>query len=158
MGVSTIIPNEYINNPVVKMSFYRRIADIETIEDKNSIEQELIKRFGKIDESVNNLLQIALIKVSCKKLNIQKLEKKGENIFIKFFNDKIHNSEKLIDYILKHPNEFKLSGNNILYLAFIFININYRFSLSLSKSVSKIQCFVLYNLFFQYNKIIVKIS
>ena len=33
-----------------------------------------------------------------------------------FFNDKIHNYEKLINYILKHPNEFKLSGNNILYL------------------------------------------
>lgn len=116
LGVSTIIPSEYINNPVVKMSFYRRIADIETVDDKNSIEQELIKRFGKIIESVNNLLQIALIKVSCKKLNIQRLEKKGENISIKFFNDKIYNSEKLIDYILKHPNEFKLSGNNILYL------------------------------------------
>lgn len=116
LGVSTIIPSEYINNPVVKMSFYRRIADIETVDDKNNIEQELIKRFGKIIESVNNLLQIALIKVSCKKLNIQRLKKKEENISIKFFNDKIYNSEKLIDYILKHPNEFKLSGNNILYL------------------------------------------
>jgi transcription-repair coupling factor (superfamily II helicase) len=62
------------------MSFYRRIADIETAQDKQEIENELIRRFGKINESINNLMMIALLKKECKKYNIYKLEKVSNNI------------------------------------------------------------------------------
>lgn len=133
LGVSTIIPSDYIENQVVKMSFYRRIADIETIEDKNAIEKEMLNRFGRLDDSVENLLNISLIKVKCKKINVQKMEKVGENILIKFFNDKAKNPEKLIDYVFSHTNEFRLNGNNLLYLdkkkSNIFERCNYLLTL-----------------------------
>lgn len=116
LGLSTIISNNYIENPVIKMSFYRRIADIETLEDKKILEDEMKRRFGDLEESVKNLLEISILKAECKKLNIQKLEKKGENILVSFFRNKCKKPQELIDYILKHNNEFKLNNNSILYL------------------------------------------
>ena len=114
LGLSTIIPNDYISDKVVKMSFYRRIADIETVQDKEEIENELIRRFGKINESVNNLIMIALLKKECKKYNICKLEKVSNNILISFHNNKFAKSDELFQYIIQNPNIFKVQNDNIL--------------------------------------------
>ena len=42
---------------------YKRIADIETVAEKDDILDELIDRFGEPPQSVCNLLDIALLKV-----------------------------------------------------------------------------------------------
>ena len=114
LGLSTIIPSDYISDKVLKMSFYRRIADIETLQDKQEIEEELIRRFGKINESVNNLIQIALLKRECKKFNICKLEKVANNLLISFHNNEFNKPEELFQFIMKNPNVFKIQKNTIL--------------------------------------------
>lgn len=114
LGLSTIIPSDYISDKVLKMSFYRRIADIDSTQDKQEIETELIRRFGKINESVNNLIRIALLKKECKKYNICKLEKVSNSLLISFHNNKFNKSEELFQFILKNPNVFKIQKNNIL--------------------------------------------
>lgn len=123
LGLSTIISNDYISDKVLKMSFYRRIGDIKTIKDKYEIENELIKRFGKIEESVENLLNIILLKTECKKLNICKLEKNANGILISFYNNFFKQSEKLFQYLMQNKNDFKLQGQNLLYIKNENINI-----------------------------------
>lgn len=114
LGLSTIIPSDYISDKVLKMSFYRRIADIETINDKKEIEEELIRRFGKVNESVENLIQIALLKKDCKKYNINKIEKIANNLIISFHNNEFKKPEELFNFIMKNPQIFKIQKNNTL--------------------------------------------
>ena len=62
------IPDTYIVNEVQKLNIYKRIAGIETIEQKSDMEDELLDRFGTIPKAVENLLRIALVRVKAHKL------------------------------------------------------------------------------------------
>lgn len=113
--VSTIIPNDYIDNINIKMKYYRRIADISTVDDKDKIEQELQKEYGIVPDSVVNLLNISLLKIRCKKLNIQKLEKQDDCIVIYFYKNKFAKPDKLVDLSFKNWRTIKLKQDKLLY-------------------------------------------
>ena len=115
INVSTIIPNNYIDNINIKMKYYRRIADICTVDDKDKIEQELQKEYGTLPDSVVNLLNISLLKIRCKKLNIQKLEKQDNCIVIYFYKNKFAKPDKLIDLSFKNWRVIKLKQDKLLY-------------------------------------------
>ena len=62
IGISSFIPNSYIENEDQKMESYRNIAMCRTKEDLKNIEEDLIDRYGKMPEEVTNLLGVARIK------------------------------------------------------------------------------------------------
>ena len=62
MEVDAYIPASYIKSEALKLEMYKRIADIENEEERNDRQDELRDRFGPYPESVNNLMEIALIK------------------------------------------------------------------------------------------------
>lgn len=63
LKVDGFIPPDYIANEFQKLDVYKRIADIETVAEKDDMLDELIDRFGEPPKSVCNLLDIALLKV-----------------------------------------------------------------------------------------------
>ena len=60
--VDAFIPVSYIKNELQKLDIYKRIAEIETEEEKSDMIDELVDRFGEPPGSVHNLLTIALLK------------------------------------------------------------------------------------------------
>ena len=56
------IPESYIRNEVQKLDMYKRIALLQTEEELSELQDELIDRFGDIPQSVNRLLEIALLR------------------------------------------------------------------------------------------------
>lgn len=122
LNISTIIPTDYIDNINIKMKFYKRIADIENENEFIKIKNELIKNYGNLPNSVENLLKISLIKINCKKLNIQKLINKDNGILITFYENKFVKSEQLIKYIFSN-DIIKLKQENIFYICKNNLNI-----------------------------------
>ena len=61
------VPASYIKNESIKMDVYKRIAGIETLEEYEDMQDELIDRFGDIPNQVENLLQIVLLKAAAHK-------------------------------------------------------------------------------------------
>lgn len=62
MDINAFIPAGYIVNEMQKLDIYKRIAGIETQEEYQDMQDELVDRFGDIPEPVENLLLIAYIK------------------------------------------------------------------------------------------------
>ncbi len=62
LDVDAFIPPSYIPNEFQKLDIYKRIAVIETQEEREEILEELIDRFGEPPKSVENLLTIAQLK------------------------------------------------------------------------------------------------
>jgi transcription-repair coupling factor (superfamily II helicase) len=62
------IPDTYIVNEVQKLDIYKRIAGIETQEQRADMQDELADRFGEVPQTVDNLLRISLIRVQAHKL------------------------------------------------------------------------------------------
>ncbi len=87
MDVDAFIPAEYIVNEVQKLDIYKRIASIENEKERDDMKDELLDRFGEIPRSVDNLLRIALIRVSAHALYMTEIKGKNERIIFTFRPD-----------------------------------------------------------------------
>ncbi len=68
LTVDAFVPPRYIKNEALKMDIYKRIAGIETYEEYEDMQDELIDRFGDIPQQVENLLQVVLLKTEAHKV------------------------------------------------------------------------------------------
>lgn len=82
--VSAFIPDEYIPQSSDKIMMYRQIASIENEEEYSKIVEELLDRFGDPPESVENLLDIALIKRWAGDLGFSRIKETKEAIELRY--------------------------------------------------------------------------
>ncbi len=80
LDVDAFIPASYIVNEVQKLDIYKRIAGIENTRERDDMRDELLDRFGEIPKSVDNLLRIALIRVTAHTLYMTEVKGKNEHI------------------------------------------------------------------------------
>ncbi len=64
------IPEKYVPYSSQRMGLYKRIAMIETPEDRDDIIDELIDRYGDVPKQTANLLSAALVRAAAKKCEI----------------------------------------------------------------------------------------
>ncbi len=82
LEVSAFISSEYVSNEIQKIELYKKIATIQTEEDKYDVEDELIDKYGDIPTEVYRLLDIALLKAYCNNMRIESVVQKGDIINI----------------------------------------------------------------------------
>lgn len=100
LPVNAYIPDSYIDDEIIKIEMYKKIASIENESDMNDIKDELADRFSDIPKSVNALISIAYIKTLCKQIGIEKIRMlKDEVILLPLtrYRTKEKNGYKIID-------------------------------------------------------------
>lgn len=95
LSVNAYIPSDYIEDEVLKIEIYKKIASIVTKEDKMDMEEEVIDRFGDIPKPLENLINIAYIKTIAKALRIVNIKQSGGDLTIQFKNGNDIDIEKL---------------------------------------------------------------
>ncbi len=108
LGTSVLIPDHYVEDLNVRMSLYRRLSELEEKEDIESFAAELIDRFGKLPEEVENLLDIVAIKQLCRKAGIAQVEAGPKGVVIGFHKDSPPNIEGLMKWIQSKTGTVKL--------------------------------------------------
>lgn len=73
VSIDAFIPENFITNSANRMTMYKNISSISSIEDKISLEQDLSDTFGQIPKPVLNLIDIAYAKSLAKKLKITEI-------------------------------------------------------------------------------------
>lgn len=117
LAISLLIPESYISDLALRMSFYKRIANISNAGEEENLIAELVDRFGKIPLEIFDLIKISNLKHSCAKVGISRLEMAGGGILISFKNDSFKNPDKLLALIFASKDRMKLSGNSkVLFL------------------------------------------
>jgi len=81
---SIIIPESYIYDPFERMRFYRRIASATEESELIGIRDELVDRFGKLPESVENLLKYAALRIFLWNKNVIKATVSDVGLVVKF--------------------------------------------------------------------------
>jgi transcription-repair coupling factor (superfamily II helicase) len=99
MGTSVLIPENYVEDLSVRMSLYRRLADMASAQDVEAFAAELIDRFGPIPPEVENLMDVVKIKQMCKALHIDKVEAGPKGAVIGFYKDAPPKPEVLLHWI-----------------------------------------------------------
>jgi len=74
VGVAILIPENYISDLNLRLTTYRRIADIEDDEGGNALMAELIDRFGPLPDEVRSLFEVMQIKRLCRKAHVEKVD------------------------------------------------------------------------------------
>ena len=82
MQVQAHIPESYISNLSQRLEIYRRIADIRTRDDALDVTDELIDRFGDPPESVNGLIEIALLRNLASQLGIYEIKQQNDVLLL----------------------------------------------------------------------------
>jgi len=99
LNVSSYIPDEYIENTSQKIEIYQNIALAKKEDDIVDIIDEVTDRFGTMPKEMENLLDIARIKILCKETGVFKVSQKLSNIVFSFdinlFNPEVVN--KLVE-------------------------------------------------------------
>lgn len=82
LSVNAYIPDYYIDDELIKLEMYKKIACIENKDDLSEVQYELEDRFSDIPKPVETLLNIAYIKSMCKKLKIEKVRQVKNEIIL----------------------------------------------------------------------------
>jgi transcription-repair coupling factor (superfamily II helicase) len=85
LGLDIRIPPEYIPSEALRLRTYKRIASVATDEERSAVQSELTDRFGPPPASVENLLDYAVLKSLCERLQISSVERRGPEIALKFY-------------------------------------------------------------------------
>lgn len=109
MDIDAYIPSTYITNEYQKLDMYKRIAQIRTEEEFLDLQEELMDRFGELPSSVNNLLNIALIKARCHAVYITSYVQKGSNIKMVLYQKAKINADGIPALLEKYKPNLKLT-------------------------------------------------
>ena len=116
LGISVLIPDNYVLDIELRLGLYKRIANMATEEDLEEIAVEMIDRFGPLPKEVENLLDIMKIKQQCLRAGVSKIDAGPKGIILSFHNNKFKNPDALLNYITKNPLKTKIRGDQKLVL------------------------------------------
>lgn len=108
IGTSVLIPESYVPELAVRMSLYRRLADLQEPSDIEAFAAEMIDRFGKLPAEVDNLLDIVAVKQLCKRAGISQIDAGPKGAVIGFYKDTPPNIDGLIRWIAAKGGAVKL--------------------------------------------------
>jgi transcription-repair coupling factor (superfamily II helicase) len=114
LGITIQIPTSYIDDGEVRLELYRRIAKLETQEDLEIYAAELIDRFGKMPDPMENLFDVVKLKLVAKQAYVSKIDVGTKGFLLTFYNNQPKFPEKVLEFVNKNPRLAKLKGNHQL--------------------------------------------
>lgn len=114
INVEAYIPPSYIKNHAQRLDIYKKIASIESDEEKLYVESEICDRFGDMPESVASLLMVAEIKYIAKLCGIGEITVKENQIFF-YFKEQMH-LESIANLVSEYGKQFMVSAGTKPYM------------------------------------------
>jgi transcription-repair coupling factor (superfamily II helicase) len=114
LGVSVLIPEDYVPDLDVRLGLYRRLSNLHTKVELEGFAAELIDRFGPLPREVNTLLLIVRIKEKCKLAGISRLDGGPKGATIQFHGDKFASPAGLVEFISDEKGMAKIKDNKIV--------------------------------------------
>ena len=99
LNISSYIPDNFIKDSSQKIEIYQNIALCRTEEDIQNVIDEIIDRYGKMPDELENLIEIVRIKELARKSSITKIAQRMENIVF-YFEDNNY-PENMINILIQ---------------------------------------------------------
>jgi transcription-repair coupling factor (superfamily II helicase) len=80
LAISAFINSQTVNEDRIRLELYRRLSLCQTTKEIYEIEEEMIDRFGKLDEFTKQFLELLVIKILAKEKNICQIMSYEQNI------------------------------------------------------------------------------
>src|ERR1700712_3453468 len=108
VGMPVLIPEEFVADLSVRLSLYRRLADLDTDDEIDNFAAELRDRFGVLPDEVRYLFKIAAIKAFSRRANVEKVDAGPRGVVITFRDNKFAQPDRLVYFIRQHGQAAKV--------------------------------------------------
>lgn len=112
LRIPALIPDKYIPDIRVRLSYYKSLSEISGEEELEKIEDELVDQFGKLPDEIINLMGIMLIRKFCKDLGIKEVSSGKVNVSFAFTPQTQIDVSKLVELAIKDSKKFRLTPEN----------------------------------------------
>jgi transcription-repair coupling factor (superfamily II helicase) len=99
LGMPVLIPDDYVKDLSVRLSLYRRLADLDTEDEIADFGAELRDRFGPLPDEVRHLFKVVAIKTYCRRANIEKVDAGPKGAVVAFRDNSFAHPDRLIAFI-----------------------------------------------------------
>ena len=110
VDISCLITQDYINDIVTRLKYYKVISSSNTSDDNQLIQDEMIDIYGPMPEYVTNLIDLSNLRISMRGKNIKYLKLLGNSIKVEFSDPLKIKVEKIMANLKNH--DLKLMKEN----------------------------------------------
>jgi transcription-repair coupling factor (superfamily II helicase) len=139
LRIPALIPDEYIPDIRMRLSYYKALAEIRSESDIDVIEAELRDQFGELPEPVVNLMGLMLIRRQCKNLGVRDVGAGVKSISLIFTEKTPLSAEKAIALSMRENKKYSLTPDqrlnvrmNTITWSSVYEELNYLLKLSAS--------------------------
>jgi transcription-repair coupling factor (superfamily II helicase) len=113
LHVPALLPADYCGDVHERLSIYKRLANCESQDRIDGMQEELIDRFGKMPDAVKALVETHRLRIAARSVGIVKIDAHGEAASLQFMEQPPIDPIKIITLIQKNRH-VKLAGQDKL--------------------------------------------
>ncbi|TLU75095.1 transcription-repair coupling factor [Mannheimia varigena] len=110
LRVPALLPDDYLPDVNMRLSFYKRIASSESLDQLKDLKIELIDRFGLLPEATKNLFAITQLRLAAQPLGLKKIDAGIHGGYLEFKPTAQPDPMKFIQLIQKQPAVYSFEG------------------------------------------------
>ena len=114
LGMTSLIPENYLADVHTRLVFYKRIASAKNSTELRELEVEMIDRFGLLPVAVKHLFATTSAKLLVEPIGIIKLDATEDMLRFQFNDEPAIDPTKLIKLIQSQPKHYQLKGQKEL--------------------------------------------
>lgn len=128
LRVPALLPDDYLPDVNMRLSFYKRIASSESLDQLKDLKIELIDRFGLLPEATKNLFAITQLRLAAQPLGLKKIDAGINGGYLEFKPTAQPDPMKFIQLIQKQPAVYSFEGA-----------VKFKFRLSLEENHKRLE-------------------
>ena len=114
LGITALLPADYIYDVDTRLVLYKRISNADTAEELRELQVEMIDRFGLLPNAAKHLFLQTELKIKLAPLGIAKIKGNLETGIIEFTDQPSISTAQLIKLIQFQPDRYQFDGKKIL--------------------------------------------
>ncbi len=114
--VPALIPDDYLPDVHTRLVLYKRIASVQSGQELDDLQVEMIDRFGLLPDPAKNLFRIGALKLKAGPMGIRKIELGSREGRILFSDTPDIDTARLIELIQTQSQHYRFDGVNKLRL------------------------------------------
>ena len=116
LNISAFIPKDYIRAENYRIEMYKKISMIYSQEDAYDVYGEIEDRYGAVPDSVENLIEISLMRAIASECGVSEIKQKEKNVVLVFDSEKKMDIEIVSKLIGIHKDMLLFSPTSNPYL------------------------------------------
>ena len=109
LHMPALLPNDYCSDVHERLTLYKRLANCETAGELDTMQEELIDRFGLAPEPAQALLESHRLRIAARPLGVARIDAGGDAIALQFIDKPPLDGARVMQ-LLQRQRHWKLSG------------------------------------------------